>query len=106
MPVVVVTGMRQAGKSTMLLNQPGLKDRRYISLDDFAQLEAAGKNPESLLGKGDAVTIDEAQRCPELLMAVKRSVDLQRIPGCFLLSGSANFSLLKGVSESLAGRAV
>lgn len=106
MPVVVVTGMRQAGKSTMLLNQPGLKDRRYISLDDFAQLEAARKNPESLLGKGEAVTIDEAQRCPELLMAVKRSVDLQRIPGRFLLSGSANFSLLKGVSESLAGRAV
>lgn len=106
MPVVVVTGMRQAGKSTMLLNHSGLKDRRYISLDDFAQLEAARKNPESLLGKGDAVTIDEAQRCPELLMAVKRSVDQQRIPGRFLLSGSANFSLLKGVSESLAGRAV
>ena len=106
MPVVVVTGMRQAGKSTMLLNHPGLKDRRYISLDDFAQLEAARKNPESLLGKGEAVTIDEAQRCPELLMAVKRAVDLERIPGRFLLSGSANFSLLKGVSESLAGRAV
>jgi len=106
MPVVVVTGMRQAGKSTMFLNHPGLKERRYISLDDFAQLEAARKNPESLLGKGEAITIDEAQRCPELLMAVKQAVDLERIPGRFLLSGSANFSLLKEVSESLAGRAV
>jgi len=106
MPVVVVTGMRQAGKSTMFLNHPGLKERRYISLDDFAQLEAARKNPESLLGKGEAITIDEAQRCPELLIAVKQAVDLERIPGRFLLSGSANFSLLKEVSESLAGRAV
>lgn len=106
MPVVVLTGMRQAGKSTLLCQDPRFKGRRYVSLDDFAQLEAAKSNPEAFLRSSEPLTIDEAQRCPELLLAVKREVDRDRRPGRFLLSGSANFALLKGVCESLAGRAV
>ena len=51
-------------------------------------------------------SIDEAQRCPELLLTIKRIVDRRRRPGQFLLSGSANFALLRGVAESLAGRAL
>jgi predicted AAA+ superfamily ATPase len=106
MPVVVVTGMRQTGKSTFLQKQPELSGRRYVSLDDFNQLEAARRDPDGFVDTGEPITIDEAQKCPELLVAIKRVVDKKRIPGQFLLSGSSNFSMLKGVSESLAGRAV
>lgn len=106
MPVVVLTGMRQTGKSTFLQTEPGLKERRYVTLDDFAQLEAAKENPEGFIDSNEPLTIDEVQKCPELLTVIKRAVDKRRRPGQFLLSGSANFSILKGVSESLAGRAV
>jgi len=106
LPVVVVTGLRQTGKSTFLRNERGLARRRYVSLDDFAQLAAARSDPESFVRGEEALTVDEAQRCPELLAAVKREVDRDRTPGRFLLSGSANFALLRGMSESLAGRAL
>lgn len=106
MPVVVITGMRQTGKSTFLQNQPELKGRRYITFDDFAQLEAAKSDPDGFVNTDEPLTIDEAQRCPEVLIAIKKRVDKKRQPGQFLLSGSANFALLKGMSESLAGRAV
>jgi hypothetical protein len=106
MPVVVVTGLRQSGKSTFLQHERGLTDRRYVSLDDFAQLEAARSDPDVFVRSDEPLTIDEAQKCPELLVAVKRQVDCDRRPGRFLLSGSANFALLRGISESLAGRAV
>lgn len=106
LPVVVVTGLRQAGKTTFLQNEPVLSGRRYVTLDDFAQLAAARSDPEAFVRTDDAVTIDEAQRCPELLQAIKREVDRDRRAGRFVLSGSANFGLLQGVSESLAGRAV
>jgi len=106
MPVVVLTGMRQCGKSTLLTHEKVLQKRRYVSLDDFAQLEAAKTNPEAFLSGEEPITIDEAQKCPELFDVMKRMVDGKRKPGQFLLSGSANFSLLKGMSESLAGRAI
>ncbi|MGV8124361.1 MAG: ATP-binding protein [Candidatus Xenobiia bacterium LiM19] len=105
MPVVVLTGMRQVGKSTLLLRQKELKNRNYITLDSFAHLEAAKRNPRSLLDN-EYCTIDEVQKCPELLVAIKQEVDRDRKPGRFLLSGSANLLLMKGVTESLAGRAV
>ncbi|HXN54633.1 MAG TPA: AAA family ATPase, partial [Myxococcales bacterium] len=98
--------MRQTGKSTLLTSTKDLSGRRYATLDDFAQLEAARADPEGFLAGDEPLTIDEVQRAPELLVAVKRAVDRDRRPGRFLLSGSANLSLLKGVSESLAGRAV
>jgi hypothetical protein len=106
MPVVVVTGLRQSGKSTLLQEDPHLAGREYVSLDSFAQLEAARRNPEAFLRRDRPLTVDEAQRCPELLLAVKLEVDRDRRPGRFLLSGSASFALLRDVTESLAGRAL
>jgi predicted AAA+ superfamily ATPase len=106
MPVVVLTGMRQTGKSTFLQMEPGLKRRRYISFDDFVQLAAAKQDPDGFVATDEPITIDEAQKCPEILGAIKRNVDRDRTPGRYVLSGSANFSMLRGISESLAGRAV
>lgn len=104
LPVVVLSGLRQTGKSTLLQNEAGLaRGHRYRTLDDFATLTAARANPESLLES--AAILDEVQRCPELLVALKRSVDEQRRPGRFILSGSANLALLGHVAETLAGRA-
>jgi len=105
MPVVVLSGLRQTGKSTLLQQESALAaGRDYYTLDEFAVLTAARANPESLLT--ERVTLDEVQRCPELLLIVKRSVDRQRKAGRFLLSGSANLALLGRVSETLAGRAL
>lgn len=106
MPVVAITGMRQTGKSTFLQEQPELQRRKYITLDDFAQLAAAKENPDKFVDTDEQLTIDEAQRCPELFVAIKRVVDRKRVAGQFILSGSANFLLMKSVSDSLAGRAV
>lgn len=104
MPIVVLSGLRQTGKSTLLQNERELAaGRPYRTLDDFATLAAAQANPESLLG--ETAILDEVQRCPELLLALKRSVDEQRHAGRFVLSGSANLALLSHVSETLAGRA-
>jgi predicted AAA+ superfamily ATPase len=80
LPVVVVTGLRQAGKSTFLQQETGLATRRYVSLDDFAQLAAARSDPEAFVRVDEPVTIDEVQRCPELLLAIKREVDRARRP--------------------------
>ena len=106
MPVVVLSGMRQAGKSTLLLNQLELRKREYITFDDFGALESAKRNPEGLIEGKKQLTIDEAQKYPDILNVIKQEVDRKRKPGRFLLSGSANFLLLKKVAESLAGRAV
>lgn len=104
MPAVVVTGARQTGKSTLTRKLvPGL--RQYRSLDDLDVLDAARRDPEVLVGGPQPVTLDEVQREPELLRAVKRAIDRQQIPGQFLLTGSANLLLMRRVSESLAGRA-
>lgn len=106
LPVVVVTGLRQAGKTTLLQGDAAFRDRRYLTLDDFATLEAARRDPDALIAGDEPLTIDEVQRSPDLLVAVKRAVDQRRAPGRFLLSGSANLALLGGVSESLAGRSL
>ncbi|HSF14669.1 MAG TPA: ATP-binding protein [Vicinamibacteria bacterium] len=106
MPAVVITGPRQSGKTTFLQNDPLFRGRRFLSLDDFAVLEAARRDPDGLVSGDEPLTIDEAQRCPELFVAVKRAVDRERRAGQFVLSGSANLTLLSAVTESLAGRAI
>lgn len=106
MPVVITTGMRQTGKTTFLQRQPGFHQRRYVTFDDFPQREAAKSDPDGFVSSEEPLTIDEAQKCPEILTSIKKAVDRQRRPGQFLLSGSANFALLKRISESLAGRSV
>jgi len=104
MPAVVVTGARQTGKSTLAQElAPG--KRRYFSLDDLDVADAARRDPELLVGGDQPVTLDEVQREPDLLRAVKRAIDRKRRPGQFLLTGSANLLLMRQVSESLAGRA-
>ena len=104
MPAVVLTGARQTGKSTLVEQLlPG--ERRYRSLDDFDVRDAARRDPETLLEGSDPLTLDEVQREPGLLSAVKRAIDRGRRPGRFLLTGSANLLLMRQVSESLAGRA-
>ena len=104
MPAVVVTGARQTGKSTLVRElTPGT--RRYLSLDDLDVLDLARTDPETLVGGRQPVTLDEVQREPELLRAVKRAIDRRRTPARFLLTGSANLLLMRRVSETLAGRA-
>lgn len=104
MPAVVITGARQTGKSTLVRELlPG--PRRYFSLDDLDVRDAARRDPEVLVGGKEPVILDEVQREPQLLLAVKRAIDQQRRPGQFLLTGSANLLLMRQVSESLAGRA-
>ncbi|MCS5699577.1 AAA family ATPase [Cyanobium sp. FGCU-52] len=104
MPAVVVTGARQTGKST-LAEQLVAGDRRYRTLDDFDVRAAARSDPEALVGGHEPITLDEVQREPSLLSAVKRAIDRNRTAGRFLLTGSANLLLMRQVSESLAGRA-
>ena len=103
MPAVVLTGARQTGKST--LAQATAPSRRFATLDDFDVLDAARRQPESLLGGATPITLDEVQRAPDLLRAVKTAIDDDRQAGRFLLTGSANLLLMKQISESLAGRA-
>lgn len=105
-PVIVLTGARQVGKSTLLFNAEPFRNWRFHSMDDFDVLEQARSNPESLWAGTNQVILDEVQKAPELLLAVKKTVD--RNPGKyqFVLSGSANLLLMKQVSESLAGRAI
>ena len=79
--------------------------RGYFSLDDFEVRSQAQRTPDDLVLRAPRITLDEVQRAPDLLLAIKRAVDEARVPGQFILTGSANLLLMKGVSESLAGRA-
>lgn len=102
-PVVLLNGPRQAGKTT-LARQFARGGRRYLTLDDAATLLSAQQDPTGLVRSLDSAIIDEVQRAPGLLLAIKQSVDRDRRPGRFLLTGSANLMLLPGVADSLAGR--
>lgn len=104
-PVVVVTGSRQTGKSTLVRFLADDEPRPYLTLDDLEILERSRREPDALVRSANRMTLDEVQRSPDLLLAVKRSVDERRAPGRFLLTGSANLLLLHKISESLAGRA-
>lgn len=102
-PVVCILGSRQVGKTTLARQlEPG---RTYVSFDDNKMLAAARYDPLGFVaGLPDRVILDEVQRVPELLTAIKLSVDNDRRPGRFILTGAANLLLLPNVQESLAGR--
>ena len=106
-PVVVLMGARQTGKSTLARLEPFLGDRLYLTLDDLETQERARIAASDLVRSAPRLTLDEVQRAPELLLAVKRAVDEDRPRrnGRFVLTGSANLLLMHRVSESLAGRA-
>lgn len=105
-PVVMLNGARQTGKSTLAKSL--ISDKhigRYVTLDDATALAAAKHDPTGFIsGLGESTVIDEIQRAPELFVAIKADVDLNRTPGRYLLTGSANVLLLPRLSESLAGR--
>jgi len=103
-PVVVLTGARQTGKST-LARQPEVGGGLYLTMDDVLVRDQAAREPWALLGRADRLILDEVQRVPDLLLSVKKAVDERREPGRFVLTGSADLLLWDGVSESLAGRA-
>ena len=99
-------GARQTGKSTLALTHD--ETRPYLTLDDFETLAQARTSPLDLVRRYPFMTLDEVQREPDLLLAIKRVVDADRPRrrGRFILTGSANLLLMERVSESLAGRAV
>ena len=102
-PVVLVAGPRQAGKTT-LVRQIAIQGMRYLTLDDELTLLSAKNDPVGMIRSLDCAVIDEIQRAPQLLLAIKKSVDEDRRPGRFLLTGSANLMVLPAVADSLAGR--
>lgn len=105
-PVVVLTGARQVGKSTLLRHAEPFNGWRYRNLDEFDVYAQASRDPGALWAGADQVILDEVQRVPRLLLAVKQAVDQQPGRVRFVLSGSTNLLLMHQVSESLAGRAV
>lgn len=102
-PVVLIVGPRRAGKTT-LVRKMGGSGRAYITLDDQTVLEAAQSDPVGFIRGLDRAIIDEIQRAPDLLLAIKKTVDEDYRPGRFLLTGSANVLTLPRIADSLAGR--
>ncbi|MZQ96266.1 MAG: DUF4143 domain-containing protein [Acidaminobacter sp.] len=103
-PVLLLTGPRQVGKTT-LLEKNAEKERKYVSLDDPAARQLAKEDPLLFLQRYEPpVIIDEIQYAPELLPYIKMHVDKGKKMGEFWLTGSQMFHMMKGVSESLAGR--
>ncbi len=102
-PVVLLAGPRQAGKTT-LVRQLADREMRYLTLDDEVTLLAAREDPVGMVRSLNRAVIDEIQRVPQLLLAIKKSVDEDRRPGRFLLTGSANLMVMPAVADSLAGR--
>ena len=103
-PVVLLTGARQTGKSSLLQHE--LPDTEYVTLDYIVKAEEAESNPSFFLNQfKNQVILDEIQYAPSLFREIKKHVDRQRnLYGKWVLTGSQKFPLMKGVSESLAGR--
>lgn len=105
-PITYLSGPRQAGKST-LVELFSNKDREFISLDNTDALLSAHKSPrEFIMARQNLCTIDEIQRCSALMLPIKESVDKSKIPGHFLLTGSANILNIPKLADSLAGRMI
>ncbi|MFA1627480.1 ATP-binding protein [Rhizobium mongolense] len=101
--VVLIIGPRQSGKTTLAKKMAGA-EMAYYTLDNATTLGAAQQDPVGFVRGMDRAIIDEVQRAPELLLAIKESVDTDQRPGRFLLTGSANLMTLPRVADSLAGR--
>lgn len=102
-PIVTITGPRQSGKTT--LSQAIFPDRPYRSLEDPDLRQAANDDPRGFLERfPDGAVLDEIQRCPHLLSYLQTMVDADRRMGLYILTGSQQFGLLSGITQSLAGR--
>lgn len=101
--VVLISGPRQSGKTTLAMDVA--TDRTpFLTLDDANVLRSAVNDPVGFVRGLDRAVIDEVQRVPDLLLAIKNLVDDDKTPGRFLLTGSANLMTLPKVADSLAGR--
>lgn len=102
-PVVAVTGPRQSGKTTLVRHL--FTGKAYVSLEDPQERAFASEDPRGFLARfGGGAIFDEAQRWPDLFSYLQGMVDEDRTPGRFVLTGSQQFGLLSGVTQSLAGR--
>ena len=103
-PVLAITGPRQSGKTT--LAKAAFPDKPYLSLEDPDVRMLAESDPRGLLSRfPDGAILDEVQRAPSLFSCLQTSTDQDQRPGFFILTGSQQFGLLSGISQSLAGRA-
>ena len=103
-PVILLTGPRQVGKTTLLIQLAG-NNRKYVTLDDLEQRRLAATDPALFLQiNTPPVIIDEIQYAPELFSYIKMHVDTYNQAGGFWLTGSQKFHLMKGIHETLAGR--
>lgn len=102
-PVVCVLGARQCGKTALVKHM--FPDRPYVDLDTYSEFVMASEDPGSYIERlPDSVTIDEVQKVPNLIGPIKVSVDQNRRPGRFILTGSVNLLLIPGLTQTLAGR--
>lgn len=105
-PVIIVTGSRQVGKTTMLRHLMSGTDRNYITLDNLSERSLAQSDPAMFLQlHKPPILIDEVQYAPQLFSVIKQMVDQDKIPGSYWLTGSQTFRLMHLSGESLAGRA-
>jgi predicted AAA+ superfamily ATPase len=106
-PITVISGARQVGKSTLVQQLIQGRDARTVNLDDLVDRSAAEADPDGFARQfpQGLLAIDEVQRVPELLTSLKASVDRDRRPGRFIITGSADLLSLRGAQDSLAGRA-
>ncbi|MFZ1383109.1 MAG: AAA family ATPase [Scrofimicrobium sp.] len=106
-PITVISGARQVGTSTLMGQLLSGRDARVVNLDNLADREAAKRDPDTFVAQYSEglLAIDEVQRVPELMTALKANVDRDRSPGRFLITGSADLMTLRGSQESLPGRA-
>ena len=102
-PVVAITGPRQSGKTTLV--QSVFKNKKYVSLEDLDQRAFAREDPRGFLTQEQGgLVLDEIQNCLDLFSYIQGIVDKKQIPGYFVVTGSQQFGLLSGISQSLAGR--
>lgn len=96
-PVVVSMGARRSGKRTLVENCAGTAGHTRLTLDDLDTRVQAMSDSEALVQRAELLAIDEVQRAPDLLIAIKRAVDRDRRPGRFVLTGSANLLAMKPI---------
>lgn len=104
-PVILLTGARQTGKTTLIKHIGKNKKYSYVTFDDLRFLSSAKNDPIGFIQSLEKpVILDEVQRVPEIFLSIKHDVDENRIPGRFILTGSANPLLIPRLGDSLAGR--
>jgi uncharacterized protein len=102
--VVLVTGARQCGKSTLVRTLAGDRVAEWRNLDSAANRQSAIADPSGFVEADEPMVIDEIQRVPELLLAIKEQVDTDQRPGRYLLTGSARVFGLRALPDTLPGR--